>query len=314
MIEAFAGWRELEADAGLNLFVRTGGVSFTPPGSDYVRKVTASLAAVGIPHRRMIGAEWNRANPAFSVPDDDDAVFEPDAGMLAASKILATQAALGVQHGGRLLEECPIRRIVLDAERPTLLGDGLRITTDRLIVAAGPWMGSIFPEFAKRLRPTRQQVLYFRPADASPFAVGRFPVFIFMGAGADEAFYGMPDYLGCGVKAARHGGPDADPDRPDREIGEEYRGLVRRFLRGHIPALAEAPVVRSEVCFYTRAPEDRFLIGAHATRPDVIVASPCSGHGFKFSNLIGRVLADLAVEGRTSVDIEPWQLAASSAP
>ena len=116
----------------------------------------------------------------------------------------------------------------------------------------------------------------------------------------------MPDYLGGGVKAARHGGPDVDPDAIDREIGEDYRGLVRHFLRGHIPGLAEAPVQRVEVCLYTMAPGERFHIGPHAGRPDVIVASPCSGHGFKFSNLIGRVLADLAVENRTEIAIDAW--------
>ncbi len=173
MLDAFRGWRELEADAGCNLFVRTGGVSFGPPHDDYVAKVAESLAAVAVPHRRMAGADLNRAVPAFEVPTDYDVVFEPDAGMLAASKIVAAHVALGRDRGGLVREDCPILRIVLDADRPTLLADGLTIEADRLIVAAGPWVGRLVPELAATLRPTRQQVLYLRPADPSPFAIGR---------------------------------------------------------------------------------------------------------------------------------------------
>jgi sarcosine oxidase len=151
-------------------------------------------------------------------------------------------------------------------------------------------------------------VLYFEPADRGPFQVGRFPVFIYKGASEDDAFYGMPDFLGLGVKAARHAGPDVDPDGDDPTIAEDYRSVVRRFLKGAIPALADAPIGLTEVCLYTVAPEDEFSVDVLPLRPDVIVASPCSGHGFKFSCLIGRVLADLATTGTTEFPIDHWRL------
>src|SRR5262245_41726627 len=43
MPSAFRAWRELEADAGEALYIRTGGVSFSPPGVDYTAHVAASL-------------------------------------------------------------------------------------------------------------------------------------------------------------------------------------------------------------------------------------------------------------------------------
>src|SRR5207302_4524584 len=78
MPEAFRAWRMLEADAGQNLYLRTGGVSLCPPGVDYVARVAASLAAVGIPHRRFSGHELRQLFPVFEVPGDTDVVFEPD--------------------------------------------------------------------------------------------------------------------------------------------------------------------------------------------------------------------------------------------
>jgi sarcosine oxidase len=151
-------------------------------------------------------------------------------------------------------------------------------------------------------------VLYLRPDDESPFRIGRFPVFIFKGATDDAAFYGMPTFQGLGVKVARHGGPEVDPDIDDREISDDYKSTVRRFLSGHIPALAEAKIDFTEICLYTVAPADRFALDFLPGRTDVIVASPCSGHGFKFSCLIGRVLADLAIDGETQIAIDPWRL------
>ena len=310
MVHAFRGWRELEANAGRCLFVRTGGVSLCPPGVNYVEKACASLDAAGIPHRRMAGGELNRTTPAFAVPEDSDVVFEPDAGMLAAARIVATHVALARHHGGdktRVLEDCAVRRIDLDSDHPTLITDTLRITADRLIVAAGPWVGRLLPGLGPSLRATRQQVLYFRPAEPAAFAIGRLPVFIVMGAGPLDAFYGMPDFLDSGVKVARHGGPEADPDDDDRAIRADYRDLIRWFLRAHLPALADAPIARAEVCRYTVADDEHFRVGPWPGRPDVLLASPCSGHGFKFSNLIGGVLADLATGGHSDLAIDAWR-------
>jgi sarcosine oxidase len=310
MPEAFRAWRQLEADAGRPLYVRTGGVTFGRPGSDYVARIAAGLEEIGVPHRRMTGAALKRALPVYGVPDETDAVFEPDAGMLAAAKAVRTQVELARSLGGdrtRVLENCPVRRVDLGSERPALVTDAGVVTADRLVVTAGPWTARLFPDWPVPLRPERQQVLYFRPRDPAPFQPGEFPVFIYKGDEPLDAYYGMPEFLGCGVKVARHGGPEADPDEPDPVVGEEYREIVRAFLRGCFPALADAPIDRAEVCLYTVAPDEQFRIGHPAGRPDVVVASPCSGHGFKFSCLIGRVLADLATTGETGVPVDAWR-------
>jgi sarcosine oxidase len=243
--------------------------------------------------------------------------LEADAGMLAAARCVAAEVELARRFGGektRVVENCRVRRIDLDANRPTLITETGKIVADRLIVTAGPWLPRLVPGLPVALRPERQQVVYFRPADPAPFQPGRFPVFIVKGEtkeGEINDYYGMPPFLDMGVKVARHGGPEVDPDQVDRNVGDEYRAIIRRFLRGYIPALAEAPIDAAEVCLYTVAPDEQFQLGPLPGRTDVIVASPCSGHGFKFSCLIGRILADLATTGQTAIDIASWQFAAS---
>ncbi len=311
MPAAFRAWRELEADAGETLYFRTGGVSFSPSGIDYVSRVAANLEELGVNHWRSSGRAWNARYPAYSLPGTYDVVFEPDAGMLAAARAVALQVELARFHGGdqtRVLDRTPVRRIDLDGDRPVVVTDAARITADRLIVSAGAWVKQLLPGLAVALRVSRQQVMYFEPSDLTPFRIGRFPVFIFKGATEEESFYGMPRFLEMGVKAARHGGPLVDPDHVPRTLDDESLASVRRFLRGHIPGLAEARIGHTEVCLYTVAPEDRFQVDFLPGRPDVLVASPCSGHGFKFSCLIGRVLADLATSGKTDLTIDAWNL------
>jgi sarcosine oxidase len=311
MPEAFRTWRELEADAGETLTIRTGGVSFSPPGVDYVAQVAANLSDLDVPHRRTSGREWNQRHPAFVLPEDYEVVFEPDAGLLAASRAVALQVELARFHGGprmHVADETPVRHIDLDGPRPVVVTDSARIVAHRLIVSAGAWVKKLLPGLPVDLRATRQQVLYFRPKDPTPFRLGRFPVFIFMPAAEHDVFYGMPEFLGLGVKVARHAGPEIDPDLEDRTVGEEYRSIVRRFLRDHIPLLADAPIDFTEICLYTLAPEEQFQVDFLPGRSDVVVASPCSGHGFKFSCLIGRVLADLATTGMSGLAIETWRI------
>jgi sarcosine oxidase len=311
MPEAFRAWKDLEADAGETLFIRTGGVSFSPPGVDYTARVAANLAELRVPCWRGSGRDWNDRHAAFSLPPTYDVVFEPDAGMLRASRAVALQVELARAHGvekTKVLAQTPVQRIDLSGPRPIVMTESAKIVAERLIVSAGAWVKRLLPQLPVLLRATRQQVLYFRPHDPTPFRIGRFPVFIFKGVGDDDAFYGMPEVQDMGVKVARHAGPECDPDSNDRTVSDTYRSIVRLFLQGHIPALAEAPIDFTEVCLYTVAPDDRFHVDFLPGRSDVIVASPCSGHGFKFSCLIGRVLADLATTGTTELAIVPWKI------
>lgn len=314
MPAAFRAWRELEADAGVSLVVRTGGASFCPSGVPYVAEVEASLREIDIPHRRMSGEEWGWLHPPFALPPDYDVVFEPDAGLVAAKLALDAMLDRAAHHGAgavQFLPETEVLRIDVESDPPAVVTESRTIRADRLIVTAGAWVGRLLPRYASRLVPTHQQVLYFRPGDPAAFELGRFPVFIFMGEGEGQAFYGMPGFLGTSVKVARHGGPPVDPDDPRRAVDDRYREEVRAFLRAHIPVLSDAPIDREEVCLYTMAPEEAFVVGPLPDRPKVIVASPCSGHGFKFAPLVGRVLADLATRGTTEIDTTGWRTPAN---
>jgi sarcosine oxidase len=155
---------------------------------------------------------------------------------------------------------------------------------------------------------TRQVVAWFEPAQEArtSFAAEHFPVFLLQNH--DGVFYGFPREA-AGVKVAKHHhlGEAADPDRRDRTVSPADEAVIRHVLKAHLPD-ANGPLLAVQTCLYTMAPDGDFIIDRMPGYPQIIVASPCSGHGFKFAPILGEILADLAVTGRTDRDISRFSL------
>ena len=194
-------------------------------------------------------------------------------------------------------------------------GDGVRIVTDRAvidagtaIVAAGPWTKSLLPDLPAPLRVTRQVMGWFEPLQPAAFA-GRFPVFLI--ESRHGIHYGFPPDADGLVKVAKHHHDDetVDPETCDRTVTASDEGLIRAALAEHLPA-ANGPLKAAKTCLYTMTPDGDFIIDRLPGAPQIIVASPCSGHGFKFAPVIGEILADLATRtANRSHDISRFRLA-----
>ena len=271
MPAAFRAWRELEADAGEALYIRTGGASFSPAGVDYAARVAANLRELDVPHWRGSGRAWNERHPVFALPEDYDVVFEPDAGMLRASRAVALEIELARLHGRdqtRVMEQTPVRRIDLEGVKPVVITDSARIVADRLIVSAGGWVKRLLPSLAVPLAVRRTSRCSTCDRSTQPrSASADFPVFIFKGAGPEDAYYGMPEFQGLGVKVARHGGPECDPDARS----DDRRGISPRpsgaSCDDHIPALAEcADRFHRSLSLHRRT--RRAIPGRLSARPD----------------------------------------------
>ena len=205
------------------------------------------------------------------------------------------------------------------AEEPVLgwepAGDGVTVRTAkgtyhaaRLIVTAGAWATRLLAGLGIGLTVMRQVLCWFGVGDPAAFRRDRFPIFI---AELPEGhYYGFPviDAAG-GLKVARHyGAPElADPDQVDRTTNAGDEAPVRAFLQEHLPGV-DGPLRRAEVCIYTLTPDRHFVIDTHPAHPAVVVCSACSGHGFKFTSVLGEVLADLAEAGRTDLPIEMFRV------
>jgi sarcosine oxidase len=146
-------------------------------------------------------------------------------------------------------------------------------------------------------------MFWFEPEDASVFAPEVFPIHIWE---ADDGvlFYGFPSQQDVpGVKVAFHTVcTECTPDGISREVSEDEIEQMRSYLQRYIPSLAGRSVF-TRTCMYTSPPDKHFVIGRHPEHDRVILLAGFSGHGFKFSSVIGEVAAELVCDGETKQKI-----------
>lgn len=305
--EAYPLWRELEAKAGRKLLHITGITEIGKPDSTLVRGTLAAAREHTLPHEVLNAAELMHRYPAFRVPPEFIAVVQPDGGFVEAEPTVAAQLALARAAGAEVRTNATIHAI--EPRR-----DGVRVVTDdgwidaaTVVVTAGAWTSKLLPDLPVRLRSTRQVLAWFEPRQPELFDPARCPVFLI--EGPHGTHYGFPLQAGAGVKVAKHHHFDeaVDPDDYDRNVSLLDEAAIRAAVADHLPA-ANGKLNAATTCLYTMAPDGDFLIDHLPSEPRVIVASPCSGHGFKFAPLIGDIVAELATTGATTRDIARFRL------
>lgn len=306
--KAYENWAELEHTTGQQLFLPTGGAMIGRAEGVLVTGARASAVTHRLPHEILSAQELYRRFPAFHPADDMIAVWEPRAGILFPEKCIAAHLASARALGATLRFEEP-------ALSWRINGSGVEVTTaknqyvaSRLLITAGAWFTQLAPDLQLPLTCARQTLFWFRPkANPSHFLPKHCPVFLWEYE-PNHIFYGFPD-LGEGLKLAiHHEGVLTDPNEIKREVDLDETSGLRTILRQFMPE-AEGDLLNATVCMYTNTPDSHFLIDHHPYYPQVLLASPCSGHGFKFSSALGEILAELLTTGRTEFDLSPFRLA-----
>jgi sarcosine oxidase len=293
---AWALWRDLERESGETLLTETGGLYAGLPNGELVAGALLSARTHRLAHEVLDAAGLRRRYPLFDWPDGWQGVFERQAGWLAPELCIETHLRLAEESGATLRFDEPIE----SWESTT---DGVHVTTPtgtfdakQLVIAAGAWESQLAPSLAGELSVERNVLLWFEPT-TKPDAFARLPIYIV--DDTDRIFYGFPYIEGQGVKVAGlHFGDKADPDTVDRTVSANDEERVRTWLRRRMP-LANGERRDAKVCLYTNTPDANFIVDRLPDHPNVVVASACSGHGFKFSSVIGEILADLVLDGET---------------
>jgi sarcosine oxidase len=302
---AWTGWHELMTQTGAHLLLRTGGLYAGRRGGDVLEGSLRSAQDHDLPHELLDASEVARRFPALRLDGDMQALHESLAGLLYPERCIETHLELARAAGAELHFEQRVTGWQSSAD-----GAALQISTEsgeytanRLIVAAGAWLPQLVPELGLPLTVERNVLFWFDPAGSPELLTpDRLPVYI-VELDDEHAFYGFPLLPGQGVKIARHhGGQPTSPDDVDRQVSVADEAPVREFAQRYLPAAA-GPRRDARVCMYTNTPDQHFIIDTHPADPRVVICSPCSGHGFKFSNVIGSIAADLAVDGATEYDI-----------
>jgi sarcosine oxidase len=305
---AYELWRELQALFAQQLLYITGSIDAGAAGSRVFEGSVRSCEMHGLAHTILTSNELRRRFPAYRLPPSIMAVLQPEGGFLVPELCIVAHVTLAQRHGAIVRAREQVTRWEAD-------GGGVKVWTDRgsyeaqkLVISAGPWISKLVDSVAVIARPERQVLAWFQPVRPDWFLPEHFPVF---NLELEEGrYYGLPVFGVPGFKVGRyhHLEQTIDPDDPNRDCYPEDEKVLRDFVARYFPDGA-GPTMALRACIFTNTPDEHFILDHHPNFPEVLVASPCSGHGFKFSSVVGEIMADLVEKGETRHDISMHRLA-----
>jgi len=307
--DAYPLWQDLERSSKERLLVKTGGIFLDKEGSSEIERTIASLEENQCPYQLLTPDQVHQRYPAFHVDKGEVALFQADTGFLRSSACVKANVRIARANGAVIHEETHVTAV-------QQLGKHVKITTangvdqifDRVIVTAGAWMASLLRDVGLPLVVSRQYVTYLDTPERghSRYTLGSFPIWI--DTGSEDLFYGFPnDGVLPGIKISTHAlGPAVDQSEiPPKEAPKEWLDKVREYAIHRFPKIS-GKVLQSIPCLYTNAPNEDFMLDK--VQESIWMVSGCSGHGFKFTVLLGKIAAELATGGCYNRDISRFAL------
>jgi sarcosine oxidase len=312
MRRSYELWHELEANAGETLLLDTGALLLGSPDCLMIAGAVGVAAQFGLDHEVLAAPEVRRRFPTLAPSDDTVAYFEPAAGVLRPENAVATHLRLADFAGADLHFFEPVS----DWRADGLAGVTVRTwagtySADRLVICPGARAPGLVGDLSVPFAPQRVVVTRFQPeGGVTPFLPDRHPFWMWdRGTNSRPGFagfvYGSPALDGPhgGVKLSHVDERPCMAETVDRAISDAEIEEVAAALRPHL-AVPLGPVVEARVCMWTNTPDHHFVLGPHPHHPDVIVGAGCSGHAFKYLPVIGEILADFVMDGKTAHSVE----------
>ena len=314
-------WRDLERQSGRSLLTTNGGLVLSSStrtshchAEHFFANTVAAAEKYDIPHELWDAGRIRREFPQFRVADDESGYFEPGAGFVRPEECVRLQLDLAEQRGAELHRGELVRAFDASASGVTVTTDHDTYAADWLIVTAGPWLpGLVGPSVARHLAIYRQVLCWFDiDGPTTPFLPENFPVFIWELQGRPQGIYGFPAIDGArgGLKiATERYDATTSPETVERRVtATEVRTIYDEYVAPYVSGLS-GRCVKTATCLYTVTPDAGFIIDVLPGTDRVIVASPCSGHGFKHSAAIGEALSEWAIDGASRQDLGAFSLA-----
>jgi len=300
---AFELWGEIERESGETLLTITGeiGLGYPLPGREY-RRFEDDPTSGGA--REIVDSTTlTERFPGVCLHDGMLATYEAEAGFLRPELAVAAQLRLADAHGATIHR--PESVLTWSKE-----DDGVSVMTtegvyraDRLILVPGPWASELLGDLDLPLQVVRIVNAYFEPTRPDYWLLeGGAPDFLL--SVPEGAFYGMPAMGGVGLKIGRHDAGEPTTARTiRRDVDAKEVEYLRDVLDRYMPG-ASGRVLQTATCMYTMTPDERFIVERHPAHARVVYGCGFSGTGFKYSCVIGELLADLALNGAASIDID----------
>ncbi|WP_372367603.1 N-methyl-L-tryptophan oxidase [Candidatus Uabimicrobium sp. HlEnr_7] len=300
---AYHNWFALEKKAQTSLLKQVGGLMIGSPQGIVVQGSEKSAVEHNLPYERIDSSTIKNRFPFFNPDENMIGIWEPRAGILLVEKCISTYLELAKEQGAKL--NFSEKALSWGAS-----GNDITVTTTRnsysaknLVLTAGAWLGDLFPFIKQHLTIERQVQLWFeseKKCENCPVNIWEYKPGYF--------FYSLPD-VGGGVKVSlHHNGQHTTANSINREVCQnEDVTPVQDLIRTYLPYI-NPQVIRSSVCMYTNTVDGHFLLDHHPQHNNVWIVSPCSGHGFKFSSVIGEIVTSLVTTGESPFPLERFSL------
>lgn len=309
---AYKAWDEVEGESLQQLVTRTGGLVIedraarrhTATGTRNIEGYTAMFDRYGYAYEVLDADELVARWPQFRVSGSEQALYQPESGIVDAARANAVHLSLARAHGARIEANTPVRAVRPDGDGVLVVTDRDTYRADRVVVAADAWTNQVLAATGRVLPLTvlREQVTYYSTPHLAEFAPSRFPVFMWHG---EHNFYGFPIYGEIATKLGQHmGGDETTADTRSFVPDDVRRGRYAAFLDEHVPRFL-GPELYSKTCLYTVPPDQDFILDRLPDHPQIVVANG-AGHAYKFAALIGALLADLALDREPSHPIDAF--------
>ena len=297
-------WFALQDELGETLYVKTGGIDFGPADDEMFQNTIQSVKTSNIDHEILSLDEAHQRFPQFKFRDDFKVLYQPDSGLITASKAVLGHLKLAEKHGATIKANTPVESIVIQSDSVEVKTASETYSAGKLVVTAGSWARFLLQQTGidLPLTPLRCQLNFMMPDKLNEhYSTENCPVWIaHVSKMYPETIYGLPSHAGSGFKIAFHAGPPVNhPSEINYTPDEDNVENLRKFMQTHIPGVATAPVRESRICLYTMTPDEHFIVDTHPEYSHVAIGAGFSGHGFKFSTIIGKMLTDIVLEGET---------------
>lgn len=305
---AYENWRALEKETEAEILNVTGVLQIGRPEVPIVKGSLAACKLYDLEHEVLDAGAVAKRYPQFRVDANEIAVFDPAGGVLYPEMAILSMLRAASTHGAALRFGERVTAIEPGDGGVTVITQTGRIRARRAVISTGSYIAELVPVLRNIANPIRQVVGWFAPRDGFDVRPGLMPAYL--RDTGDGSYFGFPLLGQPGLKFGRHTHfmESIDPEKPNPPVNESDRALLEAFGRDYIPAAG--PPRAYDTCRYTMLPGEDFLIDTLPGEPSIIVASPCSGHGFKFVSVVGEILADLALKGETALPVSAFSFEA----
>ena len=313
MRAAYPLWFALESAAGEQLYVKTGGLDFGFPSEKTFQILKQSMDEAGLDYEYLSADEVSQRFPQFQLDEGMAALYQTETGLLRASRCVLAHIRLAQKQGATVSDRTPVTKIIPHANSVEVHTATETYTAERLVITAGSWSKALLAEqgIELPLKIMPCQLGFYQPKEPAAFEPGKFPVFFaHMNGDYGEMPYGIPhEDESIGVKVTTfYGWNTVDrPSEVDYTPSEEWLERIRNFSRQYIPGAA-GETISTRRCLYTLTPDKHFVVDSHPQYNHIAIGAGFSGHGFKFTTLTGKMLAELALEGKTKHDTSLFKL------